>query len=329
MPGFILNAIGSAAGAAGDIYGEERRAETNLNNQKAAADYSSQLEMRRQEAIQRLKLENIPLEAKARDEAEAASQAASAERFNKARDGIINKRVDAALGPEFQGNASVMNDRQVADIERMSTERKAKGEKIRESMRNDPSVMREAGLESGQISPKEAATMAGSADIAKLRMELQGENNETKRLLIDAQIRALEAKAAAAGNKSDGNINREERIRYTTLFTDAGRRLGEAQKALAKVMPGRAGDAERAQLTEAINQYKSERDLYQGMLAGSQAPSGDKPAATPAQSNKPKAPPSITGVKGAPSGSTMGSFVSGKGWEVRDSKGKVIGYAQE
>lgn len=39
-----------------------------------------------------------------------------------------------------------------------------------------------------------------------------------------------------------------------------------------------------------------------------------------------KTPPKIEQVQGAPSGSTIGSFVTGKGWEVRDKSGRVVGH---
>jgi hypothetical protein len=31
-------------------------------------------------------------------------------------------------------------------------------------------------------------------------------------------------------------------------------------------------------------------------------------------------------VQGAPAGSSIGTLVSGRGWEVKDKSGKVIGY---
>jgi hypothetical protein len=51
-----------------------------------------------------------------------------------------------------------------------------------------------------------------------------------------------------------------------------------------------------------------------------------QPGAAPAT---PPKKPEISGVTGAPEGSSIGQFVSGKGWEVRDKSGKVIGYAQQ
>lgn len=54
----------------------------------------------------------------------------------------------------------------------------------------------------------------------------------------------------------------------------------------------------------------------------------DKLAQKSAVKDNPTTKPSISSIAGAPSGSSIGAFVSGKGWEVR-SGGKLIGYAKE
>jgi len=56
-------------------------------------------------------------------------------------------------------------------------------------------------------------------------------------------------------------------------------------------------------------------------------PSTAKPApAAPAE--KPAKKPDISGITGAPAGSSIGGFIQGKGWEVKDKSGKLLGYAQ-
>lgn len=121
-------------------------------------------------------------------------------------------------------------------------------------------------------------------------------DNKIKQLELTGQI--AEAKALAAAAKAQaggGSVGREERIRYTSLFTDAGRRLGEAQKAMTTLtkdpdfnmrMKKRPDGPEAQQLSSLqadIQQYRDDRTLYQGLLAGSQsqAPSlaGAKPSA--------------------------------------------------
>ncbi|MEO5670431.1 MAG: hypothetical protein ABIR26_07040 [Ramlibacter sp.] len=101
--------------------------------------------------------------------------------------------------------------------------------------------------------------------------------------LAEARIAAQQAKAS---NKPDGT-SREERIRYTSLLSDAGRRMGEAQRALSTLQkdpmysiakPGSQQAQELSDLRESISAYKGERDLYSGLLAGSQTGDKGKPA---------------------------------------------------
>jgi hypothetical protein len=62
------------------------------------------------------------------------------------------------------------------------------------------------------------------------------------------------------------------------------------------------------------------------------APKKDAAPAAPAAPKKDAAPaakPDISKVDGAPAGSTVGKAVAGKGWEVKDKSGKLIGYVQQ
>ena len=78
-------------------------------------------------------------------------------------------------------------------------------------------------------------------------------------------------------------LSREERMRYTTLFTDAGRRMGESQKTLNTLLqdratnrPGTVQHQQAAELRETIKSYSDERRFYQGLLAESQTAPGAK-----------------------------------------------------
>ncbi len=143
-----------------------------------------------------------------------------------------------------------------------------------------------------------------------LELQRKGTDSDNKATyqgaLIDAKTAALEAKAAAAGAKSAGTPTREERLRYTSLFSDAGRRIGETNKAIgalqrdAVFMAGaRKPDSPEAQqlaeLKGNLKQHTDERAMYQGLLAGSQSE-----GATPSLSDaRPK-------VSGAPAGRDAG-----------------------
>lgn len=142
----------------------------------------------------------------------------------------------------------------------------------------------------------------------KDRLELQrkGTDSDNKATyqqgLLDNKIRQLElagqvaeAKALAAAAKASaggGTLGREERLRFTTLFTDAGRRMQDVQKTISTlrkdpIFMGKAtkeGSPEAVELQSARDNLTSltqERQLYQGLLAGTAE--GKKPSLADAE----------------------------------------------
>lgn len=123
-------------------------------------------------------------------------------------------------------------------------------------------------------------------------------DNALKRIELTGQLG--EARLAAQQVKGDGNIGREERLRYTSLFQDAGRRVGEAQKTLSTLTSGpnsmmfsmavkrdpNGPEAQQlAELRSTIKTHSDERSMYQGLLAGSQgggSPAANSPSVKPA-----------------------------------------------
>lgn len=143
-----------------------------------------------------------------------------------------------------------------------------------------------------------------------LELQRKGTNDDNKNAnqaaLIDAKTAALEARTAAAGTKNAGAPTREERLRYTSLFTDSGRRIQETNKAMGALQRDpvfmasarKEGSPESQQLAELQNtlkQHTEERSMYQGLLAGSQGGEGTPSLAD----SRPKAP-------GAPAGRDAG-----------------------
>lgn len=65
--------------------------------------------------------------------------------------------------------------------------------------------------------------------------------------------------------------------------------------------------------------------------AGTAAGGGGAPAAPAAPAAAPAGnrAPDISKIKGAPSGSTVGAFVAGKGWEIKGKDGTLLGYAKQ
>lgn len=111
------------------------------------------------------------------------------------------------------------------------------------------------------------------------RMGLEGVKHGNRMTEIGAQ--GAESRRTAEHRKAIGGdaISREERLRYTSLFQEAGRRMGEAQRALSTLQkdplyslakPGTPQHAELQALRDSIAGYASERSTYQGLLAESQ-----------------------------------------------------------
>lgn len=126
-------------------------------------------------------------------------------------------------------------------------------------------------------------------------------DNKIKQLELTGQIAEAKAMRAAAGG---GSVGREERLRFTSLFSDSGRRVGETQKAIGALQRdimfmtnARKPDSPEAQqlseLQNNLKQHNEERQMYQGLLAGSSnsAPAEKlslSDAIKPAASNGPK-----------------------------------------
>jgi hypothetical protein len=127
--------------------------------------------------------------------------------------------------------------------------------------------------------------------------------NAADRVSLTGQL--AEAKIAAA--KGTGAPTREERLRYTSLFSDAGRRMAETQKAINTLTGGSEGlmfrnavkqnpngpEAQQLQSLQAdLKSHQDERQLYQGLLAGSQATGAKGPSL--ADAKPPTGPVSVS-----------------------------------
>lgn len=119
-----------------------------------------------------------------------------------------------------------------------------------------------------------------------LELQRKGTDSDNKAqyqgALIDARSAALEAKTAAAESKQSGQPTREERLRYTSLFQDAGRRAGETQRAISSLQrdpmfasalrrnPNGPEAMQLRELQDSLKTHNEERTTYQGLLSGSQ-----------------------------------------------------------
>lgn len=169
----------------------------------------------------------------------------------------------------------------------------------------------------------EAYKMVGSVIAGKPEIAMQHIADKRKMAREDAnsareerKVGALEKRADAAetvalrGGRGGDGTSKEERLRYTNLFNEAGRRIGETQKAIGTLqrdpvfmVNARKPDSPEAQqlaeLKGNLKQHNDERSLYQGLLAGSQSAPGPANPTGPASAGEAGMKDSVSGDMGA------------------------------
>ncbi len=129
------------------------------------------------------------------------------------------------------------------------------------------------------------------ADRAKQLREEDKAKEKSGLTLKEIQARGDEDRKTIDYKRQVGDgkdsVSREERLRYTSLFQDAGRRQSEAQKTLntllkerayANAKPGTPQAEELQSIREAIKQHGEERKTYQSLLAKDAGKPAEKPA---------------------------------------------------
>lgn len=97
-----------------------------------------------------------------------------------------------------------------------------------------------------------------------------------------AQGEAALARAERAGSAGSQKVDAEDRKRWTSLHGEAGRRLSETRKEIARLQadpafmvrarkPGTPEAAQLAGMNEEVMQYKEDRDIYASLLGGEKA----------------------------------------------------------
>lgn len=170
------------------------------------------------------------------------------------------------------------------------------------------------------IDPKTGKVIYSSGD-TKSEREREREDRRDARAAASEDARdARQEKALAArerlaeirGGNSDSKISKEERLRYTSLFNDAGRQMRNVQESIARLRrdplysmakPGSPQRQELDDLRNTMGEYEKERKLYGSLLAnGAVLPADDSspsPATSvaPASSSAPTVRPPLSSFK--------------------------------
>jgi len=166
-------------------------------------------------------------------------------------------------------------------------------------------------------------------------------------LRADRRAERADGRAAASRAASDGGakpLSSMDRMLIDGRRAEARKTVDSIQDQLSDKLltvqaqrPGPAQDrynALQARLKEAEAEYQrwdSAMNELAMSAVGRAGLSSAAPAKAPApglSAAKPK-PPSAAQVQGLPKGASIGAFDAGKGWQVKDSSGKLLGYAKE
>lgn len=190
-----------------------------------------------------------------------------------------------------------------------------KVENIRAGSRTNVANIQQAGANT-----RNAATNVTREIIATGKLNAPGKGGKA---LVVPKVSVADAKAMTgaieAGLKEQG-INVDPSV-LTGLVAAAASRMQdpnrqESYKNLAGAVDSLMVDLENNEL----DGFK--RKVTPRMLRSDKTTLDRQPAAS-------KKTPAIDKVVGAPKGSAIGNFDAGKGWQVRDPEGKLIGYVQE
>ena len=325
---FLSGFIGGVAGA----YNDERDAEKLDARKKQMAEYESELQMKRLVMQETLREKFAQATAKAKRDQDVADgktiqDTSEAKRYE--RSGLIMNADPERETPLTPEQIKVITDSPAGLVHNKVVDRTAYQEQmdlsnaaggigrtdLQDKYTKSAQSERQFASDQDRANRQDAQTAAQAAETARKDKEGEARAEYQSRLAGAAEARAAAAERRANGG--DGNLSKEERLKYTSLFSESSRRMSDAQKlisTLTKVLGGLAkdnyGQPDTPEITDArqqieslrgdYNAYKDERSTYQALLAGT-----EKTDAAPA---KPEAD----------------KFVPGK--KYKDAKGNVATY---
>lgn len=141
------------------------------------------------------------------------------------------------------------------------------------------------------------------------------------------------APRAAGGDGAGAGQPADDIKRLTQVRIAATSELGAAERALVQFdraardmsrSERAAAEPERQKILQRIESAQTQLSDVMSKLSGQGRPAASTAPAQPAPARQ--APPDISKVRGVPAGAVVGSMVPGRGWEVRDSSGRLLGY---
>lgn len=236
--------------------------------------------------------------------------------------------LDMGEGLDYVGKQAAMAEalRNPAMAEKLK--RGAQAE--RERLMNDLGIMARYGVRDYKPKVTRETTQAGGQIIQRTYEDDKLTKEEKIEKTLDPNTEArVAAQVQTAGMRvaarDEDRIPAALKARIDAAQKELDRAASTLATAEAEVRKRpRPNDALLSGVADAKKKEAEARQKLDTLLKQAEAPAAGKaPAAAPGKK------PDIKAVKGAPTDSTIGGFVSGKGWEVKDKSGKTIGYVRE
>jgi hypothetical protein len=166
-------------------------------------------------------------------------------------------------------------------------------------------------------------------DQTDVRLELLGKDTATRARNADTYASRVPGGGGGGGGaakppKAETTADLDRIVKRSEA--DAARVMGVDRKdfnsAYARLQ--KRTDPASVALLEKVQPYVDELNDASSRLKNWKAGAARTEAEPAAEKAPPK--PDIASVKGVPSGSSVGNFVAGRGYEVKDRSGKVLGY---
>lgn len=202
-------------------------------------------------------------------------------------------------------------------------------------------------ISSGYTDYKDTANRERQAEVDAFNVRKQESKEATDRARLDQQAIDSERrfnstmarieKSGSGGSSANTvqSVKENDRGEMVAIMRNGDtRNLGVRSATYNKRVADLVSTMEKNDPRFARLPAEAKREAAENRLNGSLV-DDEKPASSASpvnqndgQSSKQKKPPAIASIKGAPAGSSIGSYVEGKGWEVR-SNGKLVGYAKD
>jgi hypothetical protein len=342
MSGLILAGIGRGISEAGQTFGNAAMRQYEMDRREALEALREERQGAREEARETRAVQRV--EDRALKDADIYAQAeksavdvGNTRRFEKFKKDV--GQTDMAEGDLRKVFDEYYNQRKVGDSE--NAERYV--ERYSKQKEDVLGEIRRTGGSSGLITQataelKSAREAERAADRLAFDQQREGTRNAQNERRLDLMeeritsqnktdvIRANKPPRGGDGSKPPKGETTADLDRIVKRSeADAARILGvdrkEFNSAYARLQ--KKTDPASIALLEKVQPYVDELNDASGRLKNWKA---GAPQSNPAATEKAPPKPDIASVKGVPSGSSVGNFVAGRGYEVKDRSGKVLGY---